>query len=159
MKNHICPYCGEKLEDSSELCPNCNRNLIVQCPYCKQNIKAYEEICPFCTTKLSKTDYMKYANIIGIVLSIIWAIFSALFLLLFWKFPEILNYKDKNGDSENVMSTYIAGCLRYGIIVTIPFLIAAINKHKQKVAITAIAINATLMIIFSITAIYLKFGR
>ena len=159
MSKLLCPYCKTEVDKQSEICPNCNNNLIVQCPYCKQNIKAYEKVCPYCTTPLVKTDYLRYANLVGTILSIIWTTFCTLGLILFWKYPDILNYKDKDGDSEMVMTQYVSTCIRAGIFVSIPYIISLIQKYKPQLTVMLIVINIVLMTIFTSVALNLKFGH
>ena len=152
-----CPYCGAEVEEQDEICKNCNNNLVIQCPYCKQNIKAYEKVCPYCTSKLVKTSYLDYTNIIGAVFSAVWVIINLLFIILFYKHPDILNFKDKDGDSEMVMSKYVTCCLQFGVLVSVPYVINLIFKNRIKFAILGIVLNTLFMIVFSYLAIYIKY--
>ena len=159
MDKIVCPYCGEILEGDSDCCPNCNNSLVVECPFCKKEIKAYEKICPYCTSNLVKKDSLGLVNILGFVMSAIWIIISLICIVAFYKYPAMLNARDKNGDSECVMSYYISFCLQYGITVSIPYIISIVKKHRQKFAVTAISINAILMIVFSVCVICIKLAN
>ena len=157
MKKLTCPYCNTEIDTQDKICPNCNNSLEVLCPYCKQQIKSYEQICPYCSSNLTIKNNLSYLNALGILCSIIWTVINMLIIFYFFKHPEILFYKDKDGDSELIMTQYIINCLSFGIFVSLPYIINIIIKNKRKFAICAITINFILMFIFSYCAFYLKF--
>lgn len=49
MKKHLCPACGQKIENGQNFCPNCGCPLSwVDCPACGQEIENGQNFCPNC---------------------------------------------------------------------------------------------------------------
>jgi hypothetical protein len=49
MKKHLCPACGQKIENGQNFCPNCGCPLSwVDCPACGHEIENGQNFCPNC---------------------------------------------------------------------------------------------------------------
>ena len=49
MKKHLCPACGQEIDNSQKFCPNCGCPLSwVDCPACGHEIEKGQNFCPNC---------------------------------------------------------------------------------------------------------------
>lgn len=157
MTDKKCPYCGSLISDTDNTCTTCGQNLILTCPFCKQEIKAYEVVCPHCSSRLRGRKEPKFLFNIGYALAVLWIIGNLLFLLLATKFPAIITTKDKDGYLIFPLSTYIQLALQPMILISIPYIIAAVKKYKTLLAVICMIINLIIGIGFLGYFIHLQY--
>ena len=141
MTNEKCPYCGAEISDTDNICPNCAQNLVLKCPFCKQEIKAYDEVCPHCSSALCRKKEPKVLFYIGYALSAIWIILNLLVLWGITTVPEIVTMRDEEGYLAFPLSSYMSLVLQPMIIISIPYIMAAVKKYKTMQAYIWIIIN------------------
>jgi len=158
IKNYkICPYCKNVVLDTDTVCPKCKNSLVIKCPYCKEEINAYDEVCPHCTSKITRRKEPKFTLILGPVLYVMWLIINALIALGITAYPKMLTEKDKDGALVFGVEAYIPLVLEPLLIITIPYVIAAVKKYKLPIAVTGIIINLISGIAFIAYFIYLQY--
>ncbi|PWL74255.1 hypothetical protein DBY21_09565 [Candidatus Gastranaerophilales bacterium] len=157
MTDKKCPYCGDIISDTDNVCPKCGENLILKCPFCKEEIKAYEVVCPHCTSKLRGRKEPKSLFYIGYALAAVWGIINLLFLWAAAHFPEIITAKDKDGMLVLPLSSYMQLTLQPMIFISIPYIMAAVKKYKIPLAVICMIINLILGIGFLSYFIHLQY--
>lgn len=156
MTNKKCPYCGAEISDTDNICPNCSQNLVLKCPFCKQEIKAYNEVCPHCSSALRRKKEPKVLFYVGYAISAIWIILNLLILWGITAVPEIIAMRDKDGLLVFPLSSYMQLVLQPMILISIPYIIAAVKKYKIPLAVICMIINLILGIGFLSCFIHLQ---
>lgn len=156
MTDKKCPYCGDIISDTDNVCPKCGQDLVLKCPFCKQEIKAYEVVCPHCSSALRRKKEPKVLFYVGYALSAIWIILNLLILWGITAVPEIITMRDKDGMLVLPLSSYMQLTLQPMIFISIPYIIAAVKKYKIPLAVICMIINLILGIGFLSYFIHLQ---
>ena len=119
-----------------------------QCKYCKQYIDIDEHICPYCSSKLEPSKNKNITIIIGIVLTILWAIGNIVLLYALQSYPSIIQAKDKDGIYEYMFSDFLNLILMPIAYVIIPYIISLVKKQHKTVCIIGMIIISILACCF-----------
>ena len=157
MTDKKCPYCGSLISDTDNVCPKCGENLVLKCPFCKEAIKDYDVVCPHCTSNLRGRKEPKFLFYTGYGIAALWIIGNLLFSAALTHFPEIITAKDKDGDLVLPLSKYMQLVLQPMILISIPYIIAAVKKYKTLLAVICMIINLIIGIGFLGYFIHLQY--
>jgi hypothetical protein len=156
MSGLKCPFCNNEIRGTETVCSKCGHNLIIQCPYCKQSISAFEEVCPCCTTRLKKIHYDFKTLIfrIGIAFSSLWLIMMLGVTYLYAKYPTLLLYENKKGDTA--IDAYFQLCYKVLCVVFVPYIISLVKKFRVRESIVALVINLLFAFGFTVYILHLS---
>ena len=121
-----------------------------KCPYCIQDIPEEAKICPYCESKLKNKTKVKKSILfpLGCYLSLLWCFGNLVILLLLTKFPNILQYEDKDGFHNIFVSDYAQICLIPLVYMCIPLIISLVKNINKSKCVTIIVINIFLAMCF-----------